>query len=59
MPLVPSALTLSPDGDWLMVSHYVGELNGKVANSTISIIDARPESEGFGQVVAEIKNREL
>ena len=56
---VPYSLALSPDGRRLFVGDYVGEVDGFVVNSTLTVVDVDVASTHFGQVLTTVRNREL
>ena len=53
----PHALSISPDGQWLAVANYLGTVDDNRADSSIALIDLRPESENYLEVVAWIANQ--
>jgi DNA-binding beta-propeller fold protein YncE len=53
----PYALTVSPDGRWLVVGMYLGELDGRTARSTLTVLDADPGSPSFLRPLTTVANR--
>ena len=53
----PYALSVSPDGRWLAVGNYVGEVDERTTSSTLSLLDADPASPTFLQVVTTVGNK--
>ena len=57
----PFDLVLSPDGRYLVVANYVGELEGptqNVVHSTMTIIDVDPDSDTYHRVLTTLRNRD-
>lgn len=53
----PHTLSLSPDGRFLAVANYVGELDGLHVNSTLTVLDADPNSATWLEPLARIVNQ--
>ena len=53
----PYALSVSPDGRWLAVGNYLGEVDDRTTGSTVSLLDADPASPTFLQVVTTLANQ--
>jgi DNA-binding beta-propeller fold protein YncE len=53
----PYAMALSPDGNYLIVSNYTGDVHGLVANSTVSIFDIQPNSPNEFSLVTQVVNK--
>ena len=53
----PYAMTFSPDGNYLVVSNYTGDVDGFATNTTLSIIDISPESDTQYSLVTQVVNK--
>lgn len=53
----PFAMTISPDGNHLIVSNFTGDINGNETNATLSIFDINPLSETAYTLVTQVVNR--
>ena len=53
----PHTLSISPDGRFLAVANYVGELDGLHVNSTLTVLDADPSSATWLEPLARIVNQ--
>ncbi len=54
----PSAITVSPDGKWAVVAHYVGSVDSNnLASSELLLIDLDPASETYLQARTRVVNQ--
>ena len=53
----PYAMTLSPDGVYLVVANYTGDVVDNVSHSTLSIFDVNPLSETVFEMRTQVVNR--
>ena len=52
----PQALSISPDGRYMAVANYVGDLSAGRAASSLSIVDVDPDSPTYLETLAWIQN---
>ena len=53
----PYAMTISPNGDYLIVSNFTGDVIGNQSNTTLSIFDINPLSETAYTLVTQVVNQ--
>jgi DNA-binding beta-propeller fold protein YncE len=53
----PSTIAVSPDGSFAAIGCYLGEVTDEATNSSIALLDLRPDSPTWLQVTTRIVNR--
>ncbi len=53
----PSVVRVSPDGRSAVITNYLGEADGDVADSSLSLLDLSPASPTYLQITTRISNR--
>lgn len=53
----PHVARLSPDGKYVVVAAYLGDVTDGVTSSTLTVVDADPASETFLQTITTLVNR--
>jgi DNA-binding beta-propeller fold protein YncE len=53
----PHIAAVSPDGRWVVVANYLGDLDGNLSSATLALLDLDPSSPTYLTVPHWIKNR--
>ena len=53
----PHVVRVSPDGRFAVVANFLGDVEEGVVSSTLTVIDADPDSATFGTVLTTLVNK--